>query len=70
MDLKEVLKDVDRDIRVNVINLEILNAVSFGKTFDAKREIFIQEITREVENLRRVDYSHYDRKPLAWDARY
>lgn len=69
MDLKEILKDVDRDIRVNVMNTEILDAMSFGKTFDEKREIFIQEITREVEKLRRVDYSHYDRKPIAWDAR-
>ena len=70
MDLKEILKDVDRDIRVSVMNTEILDAMSFGKTFDEKREIFIQDITREVESLRRVDYSHYDRKPLAWDARY
>lgn len=70
MDLKEVLKDVDRDIRVNVVNTEILDAMSFGKTFDEKRELFIREITREVEGLRRVDYSRYDRKPLAWDARY
>lgn len=70
MDLNEILKDVDRDIRVSVMNAEILDAMSFGKTFDEKREIFIREITREVESLRRVDYSHYDRKPLAWDARY
>ena len=70
MDLKEVLKDVDRDIRANIMNTEILDAMAFGKTFDEKREIFIQGITREVEKLRRVDYSNYDRKPLAWDVRY
>lgn len=68
MDLQEVLKDVDRDIRVNVMNTEILDAMSFGKTFDEKRAIFIREIIREVESLRRANYSHYDRKPLAWDA--
>lgn len=70
MDLKDILEDIDRDIRVNVMNTEILDAMSFGKTFDEKREIFIRELTREVESLRHVDYSHYDRKPLAWDARY
>ena len=70
MDLKEVLKDVDWDIRASIMNTEILDAMSFGKTFDEKRKIFIQEVTREVESLRRVDCSHYDRKPLAWDARY
>lgn len=68
MGLKDVLRDIDRDIRVNVMNTEILDAMSFGKTFGEKREIFIREITREVESLRRTDYSHCDRKPLAWDA--
>lgn len=70
MDLREILKDVDRDIRMNVMNTEILDTMSFGKTFNEKREIFIRAITCEVEKLRRIDYSRYDRKPLAWDARY
>ena len=68
MDLKELLKDVDRDVRVSIMNTEVLDAMSFGKTLDEKREIYIREITREVEKLRRADYSRYDRRPLAWDA--
>ncbi len=70
MDLKEILKDVDWDVRALIMNARILDAMSFGKSFDEKREIFIREITREVESLRCAYYSRYDRRPLAWDERY